>query len=52
MNIDAEYNAALLRSAHRELAEARAEIARLKQRMEMDAAERALLALVPKGPQP
>ena len=26
MNINAEYNAALLRSAHRELAEARAEI--------------------------
>ena len=34
MNIDAEYNAALLRSARRELVEARAEIARLKAAIE------------------
>jgi hypothetical protein len=32
VKIDAEYNAALLRSAHRELAEARAEIAALRAR--------------------
>jgi len=50
-----EWAANRIRVGHRHLRErdeALAEIARLKQRMEMDAAERALLALVPKGPQP